>query len=224
MDFDQLWLRCVARSWDKQMALADLLHDNPSWNFSMDSGMLSFSNGHRFKAQILGTESEISHTWLWAWANDASGIPPNLLQAPLAVKAFGSKYQIAALTTPELALDSQIDGNKLALISSQIGQGDAIYRGPYDGGAVFLFIKDKTYPKPTETPIQRIAMKFPQLIANVPLPDHRTVLQHYCQSYGLTVQTKPGKLVATAPNGKTLEASFDQLGRLSKLETILGGE
>ncbi|NJK81384.1 MAG: hypothetical protein HC914_16455 [Chloroflexaceae bacterium] len=47
----------------------------------MIKGVLPFGTDMAFQVQILGTAAEQPGTWLWGWANAASGIPDPLLLA-----------------------------------------------------------------------------------------------------------------------------------------------
>jgi hypothetical protein len=101
--------RCIAFSLDLQLFFSDMIEDY-DWQYDFESGLLAFGNQYRWQALLLGTESEASGTWLWAWANEASNIPAHLLVASLALKAYGEQHGIPELTTPQLPLD-QIDGH-----------------------------------------------------------------------------------------------------------------
>ena len=105
---------------------------NHAWHFDLPTGTLSFGNQYRWQTQLLGTESEASNTWLWAWGNTESNIPAHLLVTSLALKAYGEQHAIPELTTPQLPLD-QIDGHTLC-------EANAYYRCPYEGGALFVLI------------------------------------------------------------------------------------
>jgi len=56
---------------ERQLRLGTLIGDQHQWTFDMASGRLQFNEQHSFPVQLLGSESEESNTWLWAWANAA---------------------------------------------------------------------------------------------------------------------------------------------------------
>jgi hypothetical protein len=157
-----LFCRYAAASFDKQRQFADLV-ETFDWRFNMDSGILSFGDRYQWRAQVLGTESEETQTWLWAWANEASKIPPPLLQASLAMKALGEQRLIEELTEPEVPL-GKIDGHFFAMLASGVCQANSYYRAPYDGGTAYLLIRDDTFPKNPDPSLRRIASVFPQVI------------------------------------------------------------
>jgi len=80
--------RHAVASFDKQLHLSELVAEE-DWHLDLVSGLLLFCDRFAWHAQLLGTEAEETHTWLWAWANETSHIPPYLLQTALQMKALG---------------------------------------------------------------------------------------------------------------------------------------
>ncbi len=219
--YPSLFLPHVIEAFDRQLHLADLV-GQLDWRFDMASGRLSFGNRFVWRAQVLGTESDSTGTWLWSWANAASDIPDNLLQASLSMKAFGEQHEIPELTAPEVPLDA-IDGHSLALIVSGICRANAYYRGPYDGGAVFLLIQDDSFPCNTEPPLARIATVFPQAISALEIPNHRLAFLSYLASYDILGRSDGKNVVVEEDSKANLTATFDEQDRLIKLEAHLMG-
>jgi hypothetical protein len=206
----------VLASFDKQLRLADLV-GGLGWNFDMTLGSLSFGNRFRWRAQMLGTVSESSGRWLWAWANMASKIPEELLQASLTMRTFGIQFEIPELTEPEFPLNEIIDGNTLSLIASGVYRANAFYRGPYKGGAVYLLIQDDFFPCNVEQPLKRIASVFPQTISALDISNHRVAFSSYLASYGL-LGISDGEKIVVEDRGKGLIATFDEQNRLIELD------
>ena len=140
----------AAPSFEKQLYFWDLV-GQVNWQFDMDRGLLSFGD-HKWRIQILGTESDKS--WLWAWANDTSQVSPELLRAVTAVRIRGQLQNIPEFTEPEHSLDV-VDGHTLAMIASGLCQANAYYRAPYDRGALFMLIQDDKFPRCEEPPLMR---------------------------------------------------------------------
>ncbi len=209
----------AAASFDKQLHFSDIVGSR-DWHFAADSGSLYLGNQYHWQTQLLGTESEASGTWLWAWANTDSNIPTHLLVASLSLKAYGEQHGIPELTTPQLPLD-QVDGHMLALLASEICEANAYYRCPYEGGALFVLIMDENFPKCTDPPLQRIATVFPQAIASLGIPDHKLALAGYVDHYGLRHESDGDKLVVKENGEPVLTATFDELNRLTNLEVRL---
>jgi len=217
MNLTELFLEHVAASLDKQFYLMDLLGKH-RWVFDMDEGKIIFNDSLSFSAQILGTESEVSNTWLWGWANEASGIPQELLEAVLEVKELGNREQIPEFTAAQLPLNEEINGHNLAIITSGIYQANAYYRGPYEGGAVFLLIKDVDFPtREVEEPTIRVAFGFPETIAAVSIANQRQAFIHYLKFYNLNILTDEYMVIGISENGKRVTAEFDSLNRMTKI-------
>ncbi len=216
MEFNDLFLRYVAAAWDKQMALGDII-DARDWQFDMSAGILSFGDDLRYRIQIIGTESTLSHTWLWAWANDASGIPSTLLQAARQLKALGEQIRVAELTRPRLSLSDSLNGHVLSMIASGVCEARAYYRCPYDNGAAFVLIDDPAFTTPVYNPTQRVSTQFPQLISNIPIDNHRMAFIHYLAFYNLKADITPETVTGQAADGQIITAAFDSDNRLHHL-------
>jgi hypothetical protein len=148
-----LCVRHVVASFVKQVQLSAILRILDQWTFDVTTGTLSVGKDLHWHAEILGTESHETNTWLWAWANTGSNLPSALTQASLQMKRLGEEQTIPELTQPQLPLTADINGHVLSMIASGVCDGDAYYRGPYDGGAAFLLIKDDKFPRSQEHPL-----------------------------------------------------------------------
>src|SRR4051812_21681471 len=95
-----LFHRHAAATFAKQMCLQELVGQR-DWQFQVRPGTLSFGAGLAWKVQLLGTRSAVSNTWLWAWANTASNLPPELLVDSLALKETGQRLAIPELVEAE---------------------------------------------------------------------------------------------------------------------------
>jgi hypothetical protein len=198
----------LAPSIDKQLHLTELI-GNKSWFVDLQKSLISFGNQYHWRIQVLGTESEVSGTWLWVWANTSSNLPNHLLTASLVLKAYGEQHKIPELTTPQVPLD-QVDGHSLALIASDICEANAYYRCPYEGGALFVLIMDENFPKCHDPPLQRIATVFPQAIA-FEIPDHKLAFTCYLDYYGLSHEQEDRRIVVKENGEAVLSATFDLL-------------
>ncbi len=207
-------------TFDRQLLLAELVQDLP-WTYDIQKGVLSFGDQFHWKAEVLGTESQETGTWLWAWANEASNIPAEQQTASLKLKALGEEHGIAELTETMVPLD-HADGNAFASIAVGEGLGKAYYRGPYDGGAAFLLITDEQLQFQVDDPLRRIMAVFPQVILAMELPDHREALRGYLKHYGFEPQDVDGLLVVIQNEHEVLRAEFDEHRRLRELKGTLG--
>ncbi len=205
----------VPFAFDRQLLLADLIGDL-DWAYDLQTGLLSFGDQISFEADVIGTESDETSTWLWAWANKESNIPSEQQSASLKLKALGTEHGIAELTEPIIPLE-HADGHAFATIAVGEGFGQAYYRGPYEGGAVFLLITDEKLYWQVEEPLQRILTVFPQIISNLEIANHQTALKGYLMPYGFDVEEEERCLRVREKDKEVLYANFDELDRLLEL-------
>jgi hypothetical protein len=217
---DALFLKHVASSLDKQLRLQDLIGEDTRWQSDLETGTLSFGGGHTFAIQVLGSESELDGTWLWSWANAESNLPGHLVEAANALKSFGEKKQVPELTQPSLPI-GELDGHKLSMIASGACHSNAYYRGPYDGGAIFLLIKDASFPSRDKDVLWNIARTFTQVVANFPV-NHRKAFVEYLRYYELEGEGEGSSIGVHDSEGRMLVARFDDAGRLLKIEGDVG--
>lgn len=220
--FSTLFTDNVLGSFIKQFHLADLVGDS-AWGYDVKSGTLSFGKIH-WQAEILGTESVETQTWLWAWANTGSNLPPAIVQASLQMKGLGQRHRIEELTEPQPELTEDLNGHTLSLIASGVCDADAYYRGPYDGGAAFLLIKDQQFPSSNESPLLRLSTVFPQVISTFSIADHHLALTSYLDKAGIAYTNEDGDVKVKEGGETVLTATFDNLRRLTNLNATIKGE
>jgi uncharacterized protein DUF6882 len=206
--FDDLFSRHVVTAMARQIALADLLGER-DWSVDLAAGAATFGDDLRFPIQLLGTESHADGTWLWAWANTGSNIPPALLHLSGWLKGYGEQAAIPELTERSFSLD-RADGHRLALLASGL-TGRPYYRGPYDGGALFFHLENVP-PQPV-TPERAITV-ISQSIAAFPI-DHRVAVVSFLEQQGWQVDSAEA-VTAHHPSGATMRVTFDELGRIAQ--------
>jgi hypothetical protein len=222
MSLQALLIRHGAYAFEKQKFLGLLLgKKGPDWFYDMDKGTLTFGKLFSFQMQLIGSEANRSNTWMWAWANRLSGMPPRLLKASKQVRDYGKRHRIKPLTEPAMKMDEQHQGHNFAMITSGIAAAKAYYRCPHETGTLFVLITDKNYPVDTRHPLQRIALIFPEFIQPYAYLDPAAALQAYCEAHQLTVTKEGQTLLAQHHDGTQLTATFDKHNRLSAIETTL---
>jgi hypothetical protein len=214
--FNQLLSRHIASSLLKQQALGSFLGEH-SWSANLESGQVDFGRGRTYPLQILGSESEVSDTWLWGWANEESGIPDGVLVCARQLQAFGTKHGIAELLQPEISL-TEVDGHQFALVASGLSKASAYYRGPHKEGAVFFTMQNVPLQQHLQqSPVELINI-MSGIISQFPV-DHRIMARSFLQDQGLIIAGTDQELVATAPNDDEITIRFDELGRIAGMST-----
>ncbi|MDZ4763170.1 MAG: hypothetical protein SGI73_01365 [Chloroflexota bacterium] len=217
MNYAELLHRCAAPAWDKQMYLGDLIKDEPRWDSDLANGLLTFGK-YTFRVQVLGSESDLSTTWLWGWANTTSNLPPSSFMAAHQLRTYGEQHKVAELMTAYHERSNTVNGHMLSMIAVMICGGNAYYRAPYDGGAVFLLLRDPAFPPQDYDPVKRITTYFPQVVSAAGLRDHRLALYSYMDYYQAQITTTTTELIGRFNDGRAIRANFDVLGRLASLK------
>lgn len=222
-DFNSLFLKHVAASYEKQLYLSEIVQ-NKSWALDKQSGLLTFGSGNdeiSFKAQILGTQSDISNTWVWAWGNQASNFTAEVLVECGKLRQVGELNGIKELTERKLECNEKINGHMLSMVASGVCEANAYYRGPYEGGAVFLLIKDPKYPmdKSSLGNAIRIAQNFTEVISKIDIYNHRDAIRSYFEYHKGTISEVSDSITATFTNGESISAKFLPNGLLEGMST-----
>jgi hypothetical protein len=205
-------------SFARQLALADYL-GNGEWGADLEQGVFTYTPDKTFSLQVLGSESHISNTWLWAWANTQSDLPPALLRDVEAIKKHGEKNGATFLTTRSLELDA-MSGHAIAMICSGLAGGKCYYRGPYDDGAAYLLLDgvpaSVTAPVAPERAITVINEVISQFEVN-----HRRAVESFLAQQGYRLDRADDTSSAIAPSGSVLNLRFDDRGLLLEMTGTL---
>lgn len=214
---DLLFTEFAIGSFDKQLRLADVHGDDP-WGFNMTAGEITFNDTHTYRVQILGTEDHVNETWMWGWANKASNIPEELLDVARRIYAYGKEQSITELTSPKLSMDD-LHGHMVGLIACGLAKGRAYYRCPYENGALFVLITDEKLELPVENKIVRATRMIPECISTLEITDHRRATAKYLRQNGFDVESEGRQLVVREDGEPVLTAEFDELNRLTRLQS-----
>lgn len=218
MTLTELITQHGAASWDKQMCLADAIGDD-DWQLSLSAGQITFGGRQSFPVQVLGSEADAAGTWLWAWANAESNLPPARVRAAAQMRAFGEQMRVAEFVAPELNLEDA-NGHLLSAIACGVCGADAYYRGPYTGGAVFLLLEAPALRQLSDDTPMRFIRIFTQFISAFSC-DHRPALAAYAAYKGFALQAGADADTITLPAGAEVRAEFDTLGRLANMSSTL---
>lgn len=148
-DFDRL----LRRSWNQLKSRQERLKSAygfgsyERFDLDQDSGTIVFSDRGVPKLiadfQIVGTTSDLSGTWLWAWAN--SSLDSALAGDAALVREFGERKRYGKLTEASWP-GEDIDGWEMTALQAEIVKADGAYRAPHDAGAVFVTLKNVRWP------------------------------------------------------------------------------
>ncbi len=202
-------------SLEKQDKLALLLGEY-TYSLDLDTGKIKFNDNLEFSLQVLGTESDNTLIWLWAWADEQTDeVPMDLLNASRELRDWGLREGVHEFTRPSVDLD-KADGHVLSMIASGICRASCYHRDAYEGGSAFLLLYDKLIDAQPPFDLPRLSRRFLDLISRYEI-NHRNALLSYLRIRGLPVADKGPMIATELDTGERLSAEFDNAGRLIKL-------
>lgn len=99
------------------------------WGLDQTTGLITWTFADKVAtapAQILGTYSQTSGTWRWAWANES--ILPDMSRDSLLIRDWAQEHGHRTLTEPEIRADNQ-KANTLTAIAVRVTKATGFYRG-----------------------------------------------------------------------------------------------
>jgi hypothetical protein len=142
--FQEMFDNCAFQAYERQNRLASLVGDR-DWLLDTELATIRFGDDLVFPVQFLGTESEITNTWLWADANTRVLFPQESLDLCRKVRARGRSAGIEEFGIESFPFADEIGkptAHTLAMVAVSMGSASAYYRGPHEAGAVFVAIND----------------------------------------------------------------------------------
>jgi hypothetical protein len=204
---EQYALLSLEKKYRLERLLGEYLHE-----LDLDSGMIRFSGGLAFPIQVLGTESDNTLTWLWAWDEEQTEIPENLVQASLQLRIWGTRENIREFTLPSVDID-QADGTAIALIATEVSRANSFFRDSYEGGAAYYLIFDASVDNQPPFDRAELLRQLTDVVARYEL-NHRKVLWSYLEQKGLSPIAAGDTITCELQTGERVNAEFDKTGRL----------
>ena len=113
------------------------------WHLDQGTGKLTFSKDGVTKviadAQIVGSYSTYSHTWMWSWANQS--VDEKLKKDTRRVKEYGESHSYKELITAKWECDEDYAATMTAA-AGYLLKSKGAYRGPIEDGYVYMLITD----------------------------------------------------------------------------------
>ncbi len=203
--------RCALLSLEKQDKLGRLVGEHMS-EPDLDAGKVRFGNGLEFPCQVLGTVSDNTLTWLWAWSGEQAEIPEDLMQSALGLKTWGEREGIPEFSEPEISLD-RADGHVISMIASEVCAASCYYRDPHEGGALFLLLFGRSIDRQPSLNRARLSYHLSELASSYEVNQRKTLLA-YLRAKKLAPRESVLMVACTLESGETLNMEFDAGGRL----------
>jgi len=116
---------------------------NYSWYLDQGTRKLTFSKDGVTKviadAQIVGSYSTYSHTWMWSWAN--TSIDEGMKKDMGKVKEYGERRGYKELITAKWECDEDY-ASTMTAAAGYLLKSKGAYRGPIEDGYVYILITD----------------------------------------------------------------------------------
>ncbi len=219
VQIEDLLERHGAFALEKQDALADFLGEHDWW-LDLPAGTVDFGQGRVYPIQLIGTESNADHTWLWAWANKETKIPEPLLRSATRLREFGVQEQVQALVEPELTLDS-VDSHTLGLVAAGITGADAYYLGHHDRGAVLFLVSASELQSALKQSVLHMTTIFTTFISSWSVASHQRAFVAYARAKGCRVTLNGSRVACVSAIGEEIYGDFNEAGRLISLNTSM---
>src|SRR5512143_3792050 len=106
--------RYALLSLEKQDKLESLIGEHLH-ELDLEAGTIRFDT-LQCPVQVIGTESDNTLTWLWAWADEDAEVAGVLLQSAIGLRMWGAEAGVVELTTPSVDLN-RAEGHAIAMIA-----------------------------------------------------------------------------------------------------------
>jgi hypothetical protein len=211
--FTELLAKHVGAAYARQLAFLDLIGDR-HWSLKTSEGVVRFGNDLAFPIQLLGTESSGDNSWLWAWANEQSRLPPQLLVACNQLRDIGAREGTTEFCERSFSLD-KANGHSLASVASGIVGDCCYFRGPYDGGALYFLVQEIDGSVLAPVASERAVTVLSEVISQFDV-DHRVMSEAFLRSQGFSLESTPDGLQAVR-RGDAIQLSLDAQGRITNI-------
>lgn len=202
--------------YSRQLVLRDTIDDR-EWTLDQDAGLLRMGDGVSFRAEILGSTSAKSNTWLWAWANKS--ISESLTSASRRAAEIGAERGIGFLVEPELDQFRYVDGHLVALAVAGLLDADAYYRGKHRGGEVYVLITAPIARRRPALPESHAVYLISQAMQYAPQLVTRVGVAAYLKDLGMLISETHDE-IRIGP-GDATAFRFDPQGRVISMEGIV---
>ena len=197
---------------DRQHVLGERLGSH-EWAADTDTGLFFFS-GPTIEStfEIIGTVSQATGEWLWAWAN--ASLPGDLAQIAHTLHDFGKAEGIDLFTQERFPVTPE-DLHALGVAACGLGGAKAYYIADYGDGTLLVALTGHYIMDGWQPEHSRIFNVFPRLLQHFDV-NHKAALTHYLKALGYTVNETDS--VYAERDGRTVTAAFDTMGRLASLQ------
>jgi hypothetical protein len=227
--FLDLYHKHVAAAYDRQMRLNDFLRTHAGgdqWGYDIATAVLTVGSNVWFQAPLLGSFTEASNCWLWAWANRELNLPlsSQSLQNEVRRLATVTGSPVFAVNEPircEEVLPRELLGSVgyvFGLVVAGELDYDAYYPITFEGGQTVALIRDPRLRVAEPYPAARISSLFRQVVAGCPIPDQQAAFLAYVEAYQMQAVVDEQEVAVLLGGREVLTARFDERNQLISLD------
>jgi len=206
--------QCALFSLEKQEKF-DRLAGEHFAEFDLDAGILKIDNNLALPFQVLGTQSDNTLTWLWAWSEEHADVQPDQITAAIKLKEWGLKKGIEEFCMPEVDIE-RADGMMISLIAAEVCQASCYYRDAYEGGAVFLLLSGTGIDRQPAFELSGFLRSFNELVSRYDF-NHRNALLSYFRMKGLPFVEDGVLVTGKLGSGEEIPMEFNGSGGVMSL-------
>ena len=218
-DWFQVYSACLGKVITAQNACAEQVVKNRNWNVDFTEGTLAFGDDS-YPVRFIGSEASSSRSWMWGW-NNINGFDERIIKLACEVKTIGEAWNLEPLMKDSFALDEMFNGHNLSIVACGISKDlYCYYRGPHDGGAVFMAFSEVPASVFTPVDIPEFASTVMKCIQQMTL-EHQVFVESFLMWNGTAYDWDGDRLIAHF--SKDLLISFEKAGefrRISNIKTV----
>ncbi len=200
----------------RQKKMGSLVIGENGWNVDVKNRRIKFGS-KEFDCGIIGSESYVSNTWLWGWANTESGLPEISFAPSRRVKR--NIPDCEEITTAKFSLDEIHTGHNLSMITVGASEKNVCYyRCPYDGGALFVQVEGLSEEIFAPVSLAEIAREYLEIIGNI-YCDHRLLAAGFLHQNGYGFDCSE-EYISSSDGEKTLRFDFENADGLFRVANI----
>jgi hypothetical protein len=190
------------------------------WGLEAKTGKLTFGRKITLQAEILGTYSKDSGTWLWAWGNPHSPLPDDRTRISRGLRQFGTDKKISELATAELPVTQEMNHHHLGLLASGLAKLPAYFAGNHEHGAVLLGVTTPDCnPLPKLDNLQ-VMNHITDVISKVSVTSQRDAIIGFCTALKWKGEVRGSSLIIRDPDaGEAIELVLDAQQRIANMST-----
>jgi len=215
-DWLQVFSACLGKAMVIQNNAAKYVVRDRNWNVDFSQGYIAFGED-KYPVQFIGSESSSSNTWMWGW-NNINNFSEKIIALSNEALIKGKEWNLEPLRVPKFDLNDVFNGHNLSIVACGISKDNYFYyRGPHDGGAIFMAVGN--VPKEVYMPVNIIefADLTVQCIQQYPI-DHKIFVESLLQWNGTKYDWDKDTLVAHFQ--QNLHISFEQSGEYYRIAAI----